>query len=229
MLLPTGAAALGGGADAPGADAATGARGGPPRGGPPPNLVPTEPRTPRQGLFGAADGLVQPSRGEGWGLPLAEAMAVGTVVVGTRWSGPAAFLTDDNSLPLRTDGLATHDGAEEAAADPADGTVRPHQWAAPSIPHLRLRLRQLAELPAAERARLGAAARADMAGQFSGGAVAELTVQRLQGLLERTEARPTRARRHRHRRLAAYWRTACRRRRRSGWPGGWQRPVHGID
>lgn len=59
------------------------------------------PRTALPGLFGAVDGLVQPSRGEGWGLPLAEAMAAGAVVVGTRWSGPAAFLTEANSLPLR--------------------------------------------------------------------------------------------------------------------------------
>eukprot|EP01052_Picozoa_sp_SAG31_P041997 SAG31_NODE_6532_length_1986_cov_1.608903_2_plen_102_part_00 len=52
------------------------------------------PRTALPGLFGSVDGLVQPSRGEGWGLPLAEAMAVGAVVIGTRWSGPAAFLTE---------------------------------------------------------------------------------------------------------------------------------------
>lgn len=55
--------------------------------------------------YGAVDVLVQPSRGEGWGLPMVEAMACGTPVIGTRWSGPAEFLTEDNGYPLRTDGL----------------------------------------------------------------------------------------------------------------------------
>ena len=61
--------------------------------------------------YGAVDVLVQPSRGEGWGLPMVEAMACGTPVIGTRWSGPAEFLTEENSYPLRTDGLVPNHGA----------------------------------------------------------------------------------------------------------------------
>ena len=61
--------------------------------------------------YGAVDVLVQPSRGEGWGLPMVEAMACGTPVIGTRWSGPAEFLTEENGYPLRTDGLVPNHGA----------------------------------------------------------------------------------------------------------------------
>ena len=94
-------------------------------------------------LYGAVDVLVQPSRGEGWGLPMVEAMSCGTPVIGTRWSGPAVFLTEANGYPLRTDGLVPNHGAERAAPDPVDGSERPHYWALPSVVHLRERLRQV--------------------------------------------------------------------------------------
>jgi glycosyltransferase involved in cell wall biosynthesis len=42
---------------------------------------------------------------------MVEAMACGTPVIGTRWSGPAEFLTEENGYPLRTDGLVPNHGA----------------------------------------------------------------------------------------------------------------------
>jgi len=39
-------------------------------------------------LYCHADAFVLPSLGEGWGLPLAEAMAIGLPTIGTRWGGP---------------------------------------------------------------------------------------------------------------------------------------------
>jgi glycosyltransferase involved in cell wall biosynthesis len=47
--------------------------------------------------FSAADAFVLPTRGEGWGLPIAEAMAMGVPVLVTNHSGPTAFATDDNA------------------------------------------------------------------------------------------------------------------------------------
>ena len=41
-----------------------------------------------------------PTRGEGWGLPIVEAMAMGLPVIATNHSGPSAYLTGDNSYPL---------------------------------------------------------------------------------------------------------------------------------
>ena len=42
-----------------------------------------------------------PSFGEGWGRPHVEAMASGTPVIATNWSGPTAYMNPSNSLPIR--------------------------------------------------------------------------------------------------------------------------------
>lgn len=39
-------------------------------------------------LLAACDAVVLPTRGEGWGLPLVEAMAMAKPIIATRWSGP---------------------------------------------------------------------------------------------------------------------------------------------
>ncbi len=59
---------------------------------------------------------VLPSRGEGWGRPFAEAMAMQLPVIGacfgpvatdndvraaTNWSGPTHFINETNAFPLR--------------------------------------------------------------------------------------------------------------------------------
>lgn len=44
------------------------------------------------GLYAACDAFVAPSRGEGWGLPVSEAMACGLPVIVTGYSGPTAFI-----------------------------------------------------------------------------------------------------------------------------------------
>ncbi|KAL3900950.1 MAG: hypothetical protein SGPRY_012363 [Prymnesium sp.] len=46
-------------------------------------------------LYAGSDAFVLPSRGEGWGRPLVEAMAMGLPVIATNWSGPTAFLDEE--------------------------------------------------------------------------------------------------------------------------------------
>ncbi len=48
-------------------------------------------------LYAACDAYVSPSRGEGWGRPYLEAMAMGLPTIGSRWSGNLAFMHDRNS------------------------------------------------------------------------------------------------------------------------------------
>lgn len=51
-------------------------------------------------LYSHADLLVLPHRGEGFGLPLIEAMACGTPVLSTAWSGPLDFVDESVGFQL---------------------------------------------------------------------------------------------------------------------------------
>lgn len=108
------------------------------------------------GLYTACDAFVLPTRGEGWGRPLAEAMAAGLPTIGTAWGGNLDFMTPDNSYLVETDGLVPVDEGVEVAS------FRGHRWANPSVEHLRQVMRRVVEQPA-EAAERGARARADMA------------------------------------------------------------------
>jgi glycosyltransferase involved in cell wall biosynthesis len=48
-------------------------------------------------IYRAAHCLVIPSQGEGWGLPMLEAQAIGLPVITTRWSGQLDFLDDSTA------------------------------------------------------------------------------------------------------------------------------------
>ena len=107
-------------------------------------------------LYRAADAFVLPSRGEGWGRPHVEAMAMGLPVIATNWSGPTAFLSEATGYPLEF----------ELAPLPAALNQPGHHWAEPSVPHLRQLMRRVYDDPAEARRR-GAAARAHMEERFS--------------------------------------------------------------
>jgi len=56
-------------------------------------------------LYQSVDCFVLPTRGEGWGMPILEAMACGVPAIATDWSGHTAFLNADNGYPLPIRGL----------------------------------------------------------------------------------------------------------------------------
>jgi hypothetical protein len=85
-------------------------------------------------LVASVDVVVLPTRGEGWGRPLQEAMAVGVPVIVTNWSGPTALVSSHTArlLPIIDDddnvddlggaqgpSTSTHHDADIASSDPS--------------------------------------------------------------------------------------------------------------
>jgi glycosyltransferase involved in cell wall biosynthesis len=56
-------------------------------------------------LYKAVDCYVLTTRGEGWGIPFQEAMAMGLPTIGTNWGGNIQFMNATNSLLVDIEGL----------------------------------------------------------------------------------------------------------------------------
>ncbi|EFN55801.1 hypothetical protein CHLNCDRAFT_22681 [Chlorella variabilis] len=119
-------------------------------------------------LYKTADCFVLPTRGEGWGLPVVEAMAMELPVVVTNWSGPTAYLDESVGYPLKVSLLT----------EVQEGAFKGHRWAQPSVEHLVHLLRHVAA-HRQEAAARGRAARQRMASEYSPTAVGERVAQQL--------------------------------------------------
>lgn len=127
-------------------------------------------------IYKAANAFVLPSRGEGWGRPLVEAMAMSLPVIATNWSGPTEYLTEENGYPLQV----------ERMAEVLEGPFKGHLWAEPSVVELARLMRRLVTRPEEGKDR-GKQARGDMIRRFSPGIVAEVVIQEIEKLLEVNE------------------------------------------
>jgi glycosyltransferase involved in cell wall biosynthesis len=101
-------------------------------------------------LYRSADCFVLPTRGEGFGMPVLEAMACGVPTIATDWSGPSDFLHEGIGYPLQTRPLVP----AEARCPYYTG----FSWADPDPEHLRHLMRHVYEHPDEARARGLAAA-----------------------------------------------------------------------
>jgi len=131
--------------------------------------VPALSRADVRDRLAAADAFVLPTRGEGWGLPIAEAMAMALPTIVTNHSGPSAYATDASAYLV-----PVLDGVDEK------GFARPDPAA------LRRQLRQVVadSVPGGAAAAKGQAARKAMEA-LSPLAVAELVAGRVRAQLER--------------------------------------------
>lgn len=103
-----------------------------------PNVHLTDRALPRarvNGLIAACDAVLSLHRAEGFGLVLAEAMALGKPVVATGWSGNMDFMNDRNSCPVGYE-LVTLDRTH---LDYHAG----QQWAEPDVDHAAHLMRRL--------------------------------------------------------------------------------------
>jgi glycosyltransferase involved in cell wall biosynthesis len=127
-------------------------------------------------LYKAADAFVLPSRGEGWGRPVVEAMAMELPVIVTNWSGPTEYLTEENGYPLDVDRMS----------EVTEGPFKGHLCFEPSIDHLRALMRRVF-VDREEAGIKGRKAREDMVERFSPEVVARIVADQIQQALARTQ------------------------------------------
>ncbi|CAM0950902.1 unnamed protein product [Alopecurus aequalis] len=134
------------------------------------------PQSALPSLYKAADAFVLPSRGEGWGRPVVEAMAMELPVIVTNWSGPTEYLTEENGYPLDVDRLA----------EVTEGPFKGHLCAEPSVDHLRALMRRVF-VDREEARSKGMKAREDMVERFSPEVVAKIVADQIQQVLASTQ------------------------------------------
>jgi glycosyltransferase involved in cell wall biosynthesis len=131
------------------------------------------------GLMAACDAYVSLHRSEGFGLTMAEAMAIGKPVIGTGYSGNLDFMNAENSYLVEYELGRVGPDCE---IYPPEGT-----WAQPSIEHAAELMRRVVELPE-EAAAIGARAREDIARELSAQATGAAMLRRLEELSARVTA-----------------------------------------
>ena len=93
-------------------------------------------------LYAEADAFVLPTRGEGWGLPVMEAMACGLPVIATRIGPIGEYATSQTACLLDYELV-------QARSDPVYGNhFKWGCWAEPNLNQLRKFMRELYENPA---------------------------------------------------------------------------------
>lgn len=131
-------------------------------------------------FYKAGDAFVLPSRGEGWGRPHVEAMAMGLPVISTNWSGITAYLDESVGYPIAVDGLVPVSGS----GDDIMWWFRGLKWAQPSVKHLAQLMRRVYS-NRAEAAARGAAGRVRMVKLYSPEAIADVVVKELQRIQDK--------------------------------------------
>lgn len=137
-------------------------------------------------LYAGADAFVLASRGEGWGRPWMEAMAMGLPTIGSRWSGTTMFMDDANSWLV--DGEVV-DVAESAQSHTP--FYRGHRWFHPDREALAAALVEVRRGGAEVEAR-AAAGRTGLVERFGPEPVARRMAELTEGAIERWRHRRSR-------------------------------------
>ena len=132
-------------------------------------------------LTALADCYVSLHRAEGFGLGMAEAMALGKPVIATGYSGNLDFMSPTNSLLVDYQLVPIGPGADPYSADA--------QWADPDPRHASRLMRELFDDPARGR-ELGATAAADIRRTHSPEAAGRIMRRRLESIRATGHPRP---------------------------------------
>ena len=129
-------------------------------------------------LYASVDAFVLPSRGEGWGRPHVEAMAMALPVIATDWSGSTEFLDETVGYPVPVAALAPI----------PDGAFAGHLQAEVSLPARRAAMRRVLAAQGEAAAR-GARARERMLQRYAPAVVAARAAKLAEDLAARVAAR----------------------------------------
>ncbi len=121
-------------------------------------------------LYRSADCFVTATRGEGWGMPILEAMACGLPAIATNWSAQTDFLNEKTGYPVEVEKLI--DAKAKCAY------YEGFKWAQASEEHLIQRMRYVYE-HREEAAALGQTASDFVRREFSWDRAAQKMVERL--------------------------------------------------
>lgn len=133
-------------------------------------------------LYAAADSFVLPSRGEGWGRPQAEAMAMGLPTILTDWSGMTEYINDEVAYPIAAEVVPMSAADIQDMFGPeGEEALKGHQWAEPSLRQLRRHMRFCVSSPR-EAAAQGVRAREHMRKHFSPSAVQKILLDHLSSI-----------------------------------------------
>lgn len=124
-------------------------------------------------LFDGSDAFVLPTRGEGWGLAIMEAMACALPVIVTDYSAHRDFVNSDNAFLIRVERMKD---VYDPVYFPAIGSYG--QWAQPDLDHLKLLMRYVFENPEAA-SRKGLIARRNVERFWTWERAAEIALARL--------------------------------------------------
>ncbi|MBN2180407.1 MAG: glycosyltransferase family 4 protein [Sedimentisphaerales bacterium] len=91
-------------------------------------------------LYKSCDAFLMPSRAEGWGLPIMEAMACGLPVITTNYSGQTEFVNENNAYLTEIKELV--DIKDPVFFDPR---IYHGQWAEPDFEHFKNLMRYVYE------------------------------------------------------------------------------------
>ncbi|MDF2668226.1 MAG: hypothetical protein K0R67_532 [Paenibacillus sp.] len=106
-------------------------------------------------LYRACDSFVLPTRGEGWGRPLFEAMLMELPTLGTNWSGQTEYMNKHNSYLIEVEKLT------RIQNNPDYDMYNGHRWAEPSLEDLQKKMRHVFSHRAEARER-GRSARTEL-------------------------------------------------------------------
>ena len=131
------------------------------------------PRYQLGALYKSANCFILPTRGEGWGMPMLEAMACGLPVIATNWGGQTEFMGPKNSFLLDVEKIV-----------PAEAKCPYYQgfnWVEPSYEHLRYLMRFVYENRDVAK-RIGEEAAADVAERWTWDHTAQRIIERIKSI-----------------------------------------------